>query len=120
MTLTFQGPWPDADERAALLVLLLPHIPEGETWVIRLMRGDEQVMTNDPGAVGGPGSGPMRLMLPADMRIAPRYLFWNRGRPDIRFSASLPIAVLLQIGIWYEIGPDAIQAIILGASVPSA
>lgn len=120
MKLIVRGSWPDADERAALLTLLLPHIPEGETWVIRLMRGDEQVMTNDPVAVGGPGSGPMRLMIPADMRLAPRYVFWNRGRPDVRFSASLPLAVLWQIGIWYEIGPDEIQLVFLGASVPSA
>jgi hypothetical protein len=120
MTIHFQGRWPDANERALLLALLAPHIPVGETWVIRLMRGDEQVMTNDPVAVGGPGTRPMRLMLPADMKLAPRYVFWNRGRPDVRFSASLPLAVLLQIGIWYEIGPAAIQALFLGASVPSA
>lgn len=120
MTVILRGSWPDADERAALLMLLLPHIPAGETWVIRLMRGDEQVMTTDPAAVGGPGTGPMRLMLPATMRLIPRYLFWNRARPDLRFAASLPIAVLLQIGIWYEIGPAAIQRLFLGASVPSA
>jgi len=120
MKVTMRGDWPDPIERTLIEKLVIGRIPDGERWVVRLVRGDEKVLTTDPATVGGQGTGPMRLMAPEQMKMAPRYVFWNRARPELRFSASLPIALLLQIVVWYEVGPDAIQTIYLGAGVPSA
>jgi hypothetical protein len=120
MKLTFRGDWPDPVECDLLAQLVVGRIPDGERWVVRLVRGDEQVLTTDPVRVGGPGTGPMRVLTPAEMRLRPRYVFWNRARRDMKFSASLPLALLFQIVMWYAVGPDAIAAVFVGASVPSA
>jgi hypothetical protein len=122
MKLSMRGAWPDPDERLLLVKLLLPHIPDGDRWVVRLATGAEQVLTHDPQHpwdVARP-SQLLELWTAGKMRVPPRYISWNRARDDLRFASANAMLLLAQIILWYDVGPERIKAEMVGQTVKHA
>lgn len=121
MKLTFLGDWPDAVERALLVAVLTPHIPDGDRWLLRLATGAEQVATFDPAKPWDVTPGkPLQLRTARMMRVPPRYMSWQATRPDLCFASANAALLLAQVIMWYDLGPKRIEAEVLGKKPRSA